>query len=183
VSSLTDYLAQIPWEEEQVCLVPYQLGDRLVTHFTPEDWALIMPKITSEMSWQEHMQEYADVCACFYSEVKHSRERIGFFCLYQSGSRPFTVTYHGGGWLTNALNRGYYFRTTSYVLGALLRLGVRVHSCCALHNRSALRYLKGVGFRPYFYTDTHVHLTLSLKRLQASALYQRYASRSKFGNS
>lgn len=177
MSRLADCLARIPREEEQVRLVPYQLGDKLVTHFSPEDWALIMPGITSEVAWQEHIQEYSDVCACFYVEVKQTGERIGFFCLYQSGSHPLTVTHHGGGWHTDALNRGYYFRTTTYVLASLLRIGVRVHSSCALHNRPALRYLKALGFRPYSYTATHVHLTLSLKRLQASAVYHRYAPR------
>lgn len=132
--------------DDAVAFVPYSREVKLLSHFTPDAWSLIVPHIQTEADWQAYLAEYASVCLCLLITSVASQAAVGFLLLSIVSSAPLRIGYHGGGWADSLGGVKLYYRAMSLLLAHLERHGVEVQTSCLRCNRRAYRFITSIGF-------------------------------------
>lgn len=143
-------------------------GEQILDRFSLDKWREIASDISSNEEWNHFIDTYSDFIKCYILEQVSTSLDIAFVYLYFEESN--VVSIHGGGWEKPLL----YYRGYTLMLRILTERGYKVRTCCSLKNPSAIRFSRSVGFIPYRYTDSKIHMWLSEKTLKRTILYKRF---------
>ncbi len=149
----------------------YTDGECLCKHFPLAEWHLIVSDVDTDEEWEDILRNSTYV-NCYTLKMSKSQETIGFVYTKHEDDYGRIRSVHGGGWGKSTRLSFLYYRGLILMVRTLLQDGIKVRTSCLKGNIRALRFLRSIGFVPYFYTDTYVYMWISEKRLNNSKIYK-----------
>lgn len=145
-----------------------------VGKFLPEDWQKINSANPSDKAFRDYLNSFRFISKAFllYKEKKGT-EPIGFVWIIYDNYLGRSVMIHGGTWCAGEIFTILLFRGMLALVEHLLSLGFKVHSQCNIENTRSLRFLRGVGFRPYRYDGNYVRLYITSREIERSEICRR----------
>ena len=148
----------------------YKKADLVCNRFSKTKWSNIISDISSDVELQSFISSYDTFIFPYVIRRRDNNEDLAF--LYMLKECRNTVSIHGGGWKSPLL----YVRGYILMLNSLIDLHLKGRTKCALSNISAIKLNKGIGFRPYKYTEDSVYMWINCKTLKNSKIYKRFHS-------
>lgn len=149
----------------------YTGGEHLCKRFPLAEWHLIISDVDTDEKWEDILRSSSYI-NCYILKRCKSHETIGFVYTKHEDNNGRIRSVHGGGWGKSMELSLFYYRGLILMINNLLHDGIRVRTSCLRDNTRAFRFLRSIGFVPYFYTDTYVYMWINEKRLNNSIIYK-----------
>lgn len=157
-------------QDKLIKIEVYKEADLVCNRFSKTKWSNIISDISSDQELQNFTSSYDTFFFPYIIRKNNSNKDLAFLYLLRENTN--VVSIHGGGWEYPLL----YVRGYILMLNSLIDLHLKVRTKCALSNISAIKLNKGIGFRPYKYTEDAVYMWINCKTLKNSKIYKRFHS-------
>lgn len=147
-------------------------NEQLCEKFPPNEWKLMVSDISSNDEWRKFIAHNQELVRCYILRTCANKEDIAFVYLYNEKGIFDVVSIHGGGWGRSMRLSLLYYRGLILMIETLLSQGKKVRTSCFIDNKRAFRFLRGIGFVPYCYTQTAIHMWINEKKLIQSPIYK-----------
>ena len=144
--------------------------EQIFSKFPTEQWQHIAGDIQSDAEWADFVGRYINSVKCWVLKIRATNLPIAFIYIFNEDGMWKSVSIHGGGWGSPLM----YYRGFILILKHFLGHGLKVRTYCKLSNPRAIRFVRGVGFWPYRYTEDEVFMWISEKKLKNSMLYKYF---------
>lgn len=161
--------------DEYIRWEPYHKQVPICSQFPLDTWHLIVSDIDSDRQWNEFIDSYLNVVACFLLYCVGDVKPLGFIYIFFEDPEKRIVSLHGGGWEQSIRASMTYYKGMIRLIQTLLKLKIKVRSQCLLINNRANKFLHSIGFVKYHQDAQNIYFYINEKRLQnrISARYNK----------
>lgn len=157
--SLQSILNKLSFSDGIVTWIPYDSCHNVISHFTQEQWSMIMEYVSNEKEFRSYLQELKDVTACYLLKNITTNHNIAFCLINLTDSRKNIVSFHGGFW-GKGISSLNLFHGVDLMLHTLINMGLNVRSQCLKENVRAERFIRAAGFKCYRRDSKYVYFYL-----------------------
>lgn len=159
IHALTITDGDIRWEV-------YRKQEPVCSQFSIDTWRLIASDIDSDQQWDEFIESYIDVVACFFLYHANVNKPLGFVYILFEDPEKRVVSLHGGGWEQSVRASITYYTGFIRLIRTLIIHHIKVRTQCLITNKRAYRFLHSIGFVKYRQDEQWFYFYISEKRLQ-----------------
>ena len=124
-------------------------NDHIISHFNADQWNEIIGWTNDERRLCKVIQKYKPIMAAFLYIDKKSNSPLAFTFVIVENIYRKIASFHGGGW-GNAWSN---YRCAKMIIESIEKSGYSVRTSIAVTNKRARRFMIGLGFEVYRYSN------------------------------